>query len=55
MNGVWSTVQAYSTTNTFTWNTTGLTPGTYRAQVYVRNVGSGVKYEAVLGMGYVVK
>jgi len=54
-NGVWIVVQDYSTTNTYTWDTTGLIPGTYRPQVYVRNVGSTAKYEAVLGMGYVVK
>jgi len=53
--GVWAVVQDYSTTNTFDWNTTGLTPGTYRAQVNVRNVGSSAKSEAVLGMGYVIK
>jgi len=53
--GIWTVVQDYSTTNTYSWNTTGLTPGTYRAQVYVRNVGSTANYEAVLGMGYVVK
>jgi len=53
--GVWTTVQAYSTDNTWTWDTTGLAPGTYRVQVYVRNVGSSDKYEAVLGMGYVIK
>jgi len=54
-NGVWTVVQDYAATNTYFWNTTGLAPGTYRAQVYVRNVGSSAKYEAVLGMGYVVK
>jgi len=53
--GVWTVVQDYSTTNVFSWNTSGLTPGTYRAQVYVRTVGSNAKYEAVLGMGYVIK
>jgi len=53
--GVWTTVQGYSATNTFNWDTTGLPPGTYRAQVYVRNAGSTAKYEAVLGMGYVIK
>jgi len=53
--GVWTTVQPYSTDNTWTWDTTGLTPGTYRVQVYVRNVGSNAKYDAVLGMGYVIK
>jgi len=53
--GVWTSVQGFSTTNTWVWDTTGLPPGTYRAQVYVRNVGSSAKYEAVLGMGYVIK
>jgi len=53
--GVWTPVQGYSSTTTWTWNTTGLPHGTYRAQVYVRNVGSSAKYEAVLGMGYVIK
>jgi len=53
--GIWTAVQGYSTTTTFTWDTTGLPPGTYRVQVYVRNVGSTAKYEAVLGMGYVIQ
>jgi len=53
--GVWTAVQGYSSTSTFTWDTSGLTPGTYRAEVYVRNIGSSAKYEAVLGMGYVIK
>ena len=53
--GVWTTVQAYSIDNTWTWDTTGLAPDTYRVQVYVRNVGSSEKYDAVLGTGYVIK
>jgi len=53
--GVWTVVQGYSTTNTWTWDTTGLAPGTYRVQVDVRNVGSIAKSEAVMGRGYVIK
>ncbi len=37
---VWSVVQNYSTTATWTWNTTGAIPGLYGIQVDVRNVGS---------------
>jgi uncharacterized protein (DUF2141 family) len=33
-------VQDYSTTSTFTWNTTGLAPGTYRFSVWARDAGS---------------
>jgi hypothetical protein len=36
----WTIVQAYSTTATFTWNTTGKTAGTYRYTVWVRDASS---------------
>jgi PQQ-like domain len=32
--------QAYSTSSTFTWNTTGLAPGSYRFSVWVRDANS---------------
>jgi hypothetical protein len=35
--GTWTIVQAYSTTATFNWNTTGLAPGTYYYTVWVRD------------------
>jgi len=54
-NGVWTAMQGYSASDTWTWNTAGLPPGNYRAQVYVRNIGSRAKYEAVQGMGYIIK
>jgi len=53
--GVWTPMQGYSATETWTWDTTGLTPGSYRVQVYVRNVGSSAQYEAVSGMAYVIQ
>jgi uncharacterized protein (DUF2141 family) len=33
--------QDYSTSPTFTWNTTGLAPGTYRFSVWAKDAGSG--------------
>ena len=33
-------VQGYGTSRVFTWNTTGLTPGTYRITVWVRDASS---------------
>ena len=35
--------QAYSTSNTFSWNTTGLAPGTYRFSIWARdNASTGI-------------
>jgi uncharacterized protein YkwD len=36
----WTIAQPYSGTSTFTWNTTGLSPGTYRYTVWVRDASS---------------
>ena len=36
----WTTAQAYSTSATFTWNTSGKAPGTYHYSVWVRDAGS---------------
>lgn len=44
-SGGWSVTQAYSTTNTAAWNTTGLPLGTYRWEVDARNLGSSVSYD----------
>jgi plastocyanin len=38
--GSWTLAQAYSTTNTFAWNTTGLVAGTYYVSVRVRDASS---------------
>lgn len=37
---VWAVVQNYSTSATWTWNTTGLAAGTYSVQVDARNAGT---------------
>jgi hypothetical protein len=37
----WTIAQPYSSTATFTWNTTGLPAGTYRYTVWVRDASSG--------------
>ncbi len=39
-SSTWTIVQAYSTTATFSWNTTGLPAGTYRFSVWARDSGS---------------
>jgi hypothetical protein len=33
--------QAYSASGTYTWNTTGLAPGTYRFSVWAEDAASG--------------
>ena len=45
--GHWSIAQDYSSSNTFSWNTTGLPAGTYGLEVDVRNQGSTAVYETV--------
>jgi hypothetical protein len=40
-SSTYQVVQAYSTSPTFTWNTTGLAPGAYRFSVWVRDANSG--------------
>ena len=53
--GYWRMVQAYSSNPSFSWNTTGLTPGTYQVVVWVRQHGSGTAtYEAGAGGNYVL-
>ncbi len=36
----WTVVQAYSTSNTFSWNTTGKPKGNYQVAVWVRDASS---------------
>ena len=50
--GPYATVQNYSTSGTWTWNTTGLNAGAYSIMVYVRNVGSTASYQAYGTVGY---
>ena len=44
--GAWTIVQGYTASATFTWNTTGQTPGTYHYSVWVRDATSGAAYDA---------
>jgi hypothetical protein len=46
--GAWTILQAYSTSSTATWNTTGLAPGTYNCDVWVKESGSTADWEAHL-------
>jgi hypothetical protein len=52
--GVWAIAQDYSTSNTWTWDTTGLTADSYGVVVYVRSVGSTAGYEAARFINYVL-
>jgi hypothetical protein len=54
LSGAWHIVQDYSTTSTFSWNTTGLAPGTYGLEVDVRNQGSAVTYETVANLNFAI-
>ena len=49
--GVWTVVQPYGLSNTWTWKTTTAETGAYTLQVWTRNAGSTVAYDAVSGMG----
>ena len=46
---VWTIVQPYSTTNTFTWTPTAADAGTYGIAVWVRNAGSVAAVDASAG------
>ncbi len=52
-SAIWTAVQTYSTTNTWTWDTTGAA-GTYGIVVYVRTAGSTVDLDVVTGLDYEV-
>jgi hypothetical protein len=53
INGTTGTVvRSYSTTNTWTWNTTGYTAGAYMIEVDVRSAGSSAAYEAYKAISY---
>jgi hypothetical protein len=44
--GSWTMVQAYSSSNTYIWSTTGLAAGTYTLDVWVKQSGSTASWEA---------
>jgi spore germination protein YaaH len=50
----WSIAQDYSASSTYTWNTTGVPPGTYSLEVDVRNTGSSAVYETVANRTFAI-
>ena len=50
----WSPAQGYSTTNSWTWNTTTVAAGAYEIKVNARSVGSTAGYEATQTVTYTV-
>ena len=51
VGGFWNVVRGYGGP-TFVWNTTGLGPGTYNIDVWVRQVGSGVAEQSFQLIGF---
>ena len=52
LNGAWTIKQDYSTTATWTWDSTGKALGTYQIEVDLRNLGSSVAYDTVARMDF---
>ena len=51
--GSWTIVQTWASANTFTWSTTGLTPGNYKYSVWARDASSAASYDTYFpGTGY---
>ena len=50
--GPWRVVQAFSSTRTFTWDTTGLAAGDYQVAVWVQATGSVNDYDVYTTQGY---
>jgi len=50
--GIWSVQQGYLPTDYWSWNTTGLSVGTYTVEVWARNAGSSAAWEANENMKY---
>jgi len=53
-SGNWTMVQDYSTSSTYSWNTSGLAAGTYGLDVWVRDQGATSSYETYAYTTYVV-
>ena len=53
-NGIWTIVQDYGISNTYSWNTTGVAPSAYGLEVDVRDQGSTDTYERVANISYVL-
>jgi hypothetical protein len=43
--GSWTIVQSWTTTSSFSWNTTGLSSGTYQLEVWVKDASSSATYD----------
>jgi len=50
--GTWTVAQPYSSSTTFRWSTSGLTPGSYRVSVWARDAGSQNAYDAFSAFQY---
>jgi hypothetical protein len=50
--GTWTLVQAYSPSNTFSWNTAGSPAGSYRFSVWARDASSSSSYDAFSAFQY---
>jgi len=50
--GAWSIVRPYSAVNTWTWNTASIPAGSYVLQVWARNAGTTVTYDAWKGLAF---
>ena len=51
-NGIWTMVQDFSPTSTYSWSTTGKLQGTYGLEVDVRNQGASAAYETVANLSF---
>jgi hypothetical protein len=50
--GSWTVVQAYSSSTTFNWNTTGLAAGSYLFSVWARDASSSSSYDKYSALPY---
>jgi hypothetical protein len=53
--GIWHVVRAYSSSATFSWNTSGLPRGRYTLAVHVRNAGSTVAQDSYVHLTYTLR
>jgi hypothetical protein len=53
--GTWRTLRNYTSTNTFTWDTTGLARGTWQIGVWARAIGSRHSYDAYALITYALR
>jgi cell wall-associated protease len=51
-SSVWVTKQPFGPLNTYAWNTTGFTPGTWQIGVWARQTGSTAHYQSYAFVTY---